>query len=115
MFSRVFSVKNIILYAIQAFWDAPQLCICIRFGGASSKGLSKAQWSHLKTLGFPILAGTLVVRVGQRCIMPSAQVDQWLKSPNPAFDGLTPLQLVERGELDRIWRMVHELKSDQPG
>jgi hypothetical protein len=48
-------------------------------------------------------------------VMPSAQVDQWLKSPNPAFDGSTPLQLVERGELDRIWRMVHELESGQPG
>ena len=48
-------------------------------------------------------------------VMPPAQVDQWLKSPNPAFDGSTPLQLMERGELDRIWRMVHELESGQPG
>ena len=35
--------------------------------------------------------------------------------PNPAFDGSTPLQVVERGELDRIWRMLYDLESGQPG
>ena len=48
-------------------------------------------------------------------VMPSAQVDQWLKSPNSAFAGSTPLQLVERGELDRVWRMLYDLESGQPG
>ena len=35
--------------------------------------------------------------------------------PNPAFDGSTPLQVVERGETDRVWRMVYELESGEPG
>ena len=48
-------------------------------------------------------------------VMPPAQVGHWLKSPNPAFDGSTPLQLVERGEMDRIWRMLFDLESGQPG
>src|ERR1039457_2302695 len=48
-------------------------------------------------------------------VMPPAQVGQWLKSPNAAFDGSTPLQVVERGELDRIWRMLFDLESGQPG
>lgn len=48
-------------------------------------------------------------------VMLPAQVGQWLKSPNPAFDGSTPLQVVERGELDRIWRMLYDLESGQPG
>lgn len=48
-------------------------------------------------------------------VMRPAQVGQWLKAPNPAFDGSTPLQLVERGETDRIWRMLYDLESGQPG
>jgi hypothetical protein len=32
-----------------------------------------------------------------------------------AVDGSTPLQVVERGELDRIWRMLFDLESGQPG
>ena len=48
-------------------------------------------------------------------VMRPAQVGQWLKSPNPAFDGSTPLQVVERGETDRIWRMLYDLESGQPG
>lgn len=49
-----------------------------------------------------------------RVIKP-VEVGRWLKSPNPAFDGSTPLQLVERGEMDRIWRMLFDLESGQPG
>ena len=48
-------------------------------------------------------------------VMPAAQVGRWLKSPNSAFDGSTPLQLVERGEIDRLWRMLFDLESGQPG
>lgn len=47
-------------------------------------------------------------------IEPSA-VGPWLRAPNPAFDGATPLQLFERGEADRLWRMIYELESGQPG
>jgi len=39
----------------------------------------------------------------------------FVHNPNQAFDGSTPLQVVERGELDRIWRMLYDLESDQPG
>jgi hypothetical protein len=48
-------------------------------------------------------------------VMEPAQVGRWLKQPNTAFDGSTPLQVVQRGELDRIWRMVYDLESGQPG
>ena len=47
-------------------------------------------------------------------ISPEA-IGPWLKEPNPAFDGSTPLQVIERGEADRIWRMVYELQSGEPG
>ena len=48
-------------------------------------------------------------------VMEPAQVGRWLKAPNSAFDGSTPLQVVERGETDRIWRMLFDLESGQPG
>ena len=48
-------------------------------------------------------------------VMEPGQVGRWLKQANPAFDGSTPLQVVERGELDRIWRMLYDLESGQPG
>ena len=48
-------------------------------------------------------------------VMEPVQVGRWLKQPNTAFDGSTPLQVVERGEMDRIWRMLYDLESGQPG
>jgi DNA-binding transcriptional regulator YiaG len=50
----------------------------------------------------------------EELISPEA-IGPWLKEPNPAFDGSTPLQVIERGEADRIWRMIYELKSGEPG
>ena len=39
----------------------------------------------------------------------------WLQVPNPAFEGSTPLQVIERGETDRIWKMIYALESGEPG
>jgi len=47
--------------------------------------------------------------------MEPGQVGRWSKSPNAAYDGPTRLQVVERGEVDRIWRMLFDLESGQPG
>jgi hypothetical protein len=41
-------------------------------------------------------------------------IGTWLDTPNPAFDGLKPVEVIERGEIDRIWRMVHEVGSGEP-
>lgn len=49
----------------------------------------------------------------ENLVSPEA-IGPWLKVPNPAFDGSTPLQVIERGESDRIWRMVYELESGEP-
>ena len=42
-------------------------------------------------------------------------IGEWLKQPNPAFDGSTPLQVIERGETDRIWRVIWELQTGNTG
>lgn len=48
-------------------------------------------------------------------LVDAKAVGDWLKQPNPAFDGSTPLQVIERGETDRIWRMIWELQTGNTG
>jgi hypothetical protein len=43
-----------------------------------------------------------------------AEVTGWLETPNEAFEGSTPLQVIERGESDRLWRMIYFLRSGEP-
>lgn len=38
----------------------------------------------------------------------------WLQTPNDAFDGLKPLEVIDRGESDRIWSMIYFLRSGVP-
>jgi DNA-binding transcriptional regulator YiaG len=38
-------------------------------------------------------------------------IGEWLKTPNEAFDGFKPLEVIERGEADRIWQMIYEMRS----
>jgi hypothetical protein len=35
----------------------------------------------------------------------------WLDTPNDAFGGLKPLEVIERGEIDRLWTMIFYLES----
>ncbi len=48
-------------------------------------------------------------------VMKADFIGVWLQSPNDAFDGLKPLEVVERGEVDRLWQMIYLLESGQPG
>jgi hypothetical protein len=43
--------------------------------------------------------------------MKPDHVGLWLDTPNEAFSGLKPLDLIERGEIDRLWRMIFEGES----
>jgi hypothetical protein len=38
-------------------------------------------------------------------------ISSWLDTPNEAFDGLKPLEVIERGEIDRLWNMIFYLES----
>jgi len=38
-------------------------------------------------------------------------IPQWLETPNPAFNGLKPVEVIERGEIDRLWDMIYYLES----
>ena len=48
-------------------------------------------------------------------LMKRKDVGRWLKAPNPALDGSTPVQVIERGQADRIWRLLYFLESGEPG
>ena len=40
---------------------------------------------------------------------------QTLKEPKPAFDGSTPVQVIEREQTDRVWQMLYYAESGEPG
>ena len=66
--------------------------------------------SSLRTI---IEIGRLYTRLHESFPTPE-QLSAWLKTPNPAFGGSQPLQVIERGEIDRIWRMIYFLESGSP-
>jgi len=47
-------------------------------------------------------------------IMDAGDIAAWLVEPNDAFDGSTPLQVVERGEVDRLWQMIFAIRTGHP-
>ena len=46
--------------------------------------------------------------------MSPEAIPGWLNSPNRAFDGLKPIEVIERGEIDRLWDMIFYLESGIP-
>jgi hypothetical protein len=48
-------------------------------------------------------------------IIKGGVIGEWLQRPNKQFDGSTPLQVIERGETDRLWRMIWQLREGNAG
>ena len=60
------------------------------------------------------------VEVKRLCDSLSEVVDpeflgEWFDVPNEAFGGLKPIEVIERGEIDRLWEMFYRLRSGMPG
>jgi transcriptional regulator with XRE-family HTH domain len=47
-------------------------------------------------------------------IMDASDIAAWMEKSNEAFGGSTPLQLVERGEIDRLWQMIFAIRTGHP-
>ncbi len=47
-------------------------------------------------------------------VEPSA-LGEWFRAPNEAFGGSKPIEVIERGEIDRLWEMFYRLRSGMPG
>lgn len=77
---------------------------------AAWEGGADLKESSLRTI---VEIGRLYAKLGQSFASPE-QLAAWLKTPNKAFGGSQPLQVIERGEIDRIWRMIYFLESGSP-
>jgi Protein of unknown function (DUF2384) len=44
-------------------------------------------------------------------VVDAEDIPRWLDTPNPAFERLKPLEVIERGEIDRLWNMIYYLES----
>ena len=86
-----------------------------RLTGFSERAI--ADWEKSKPLSGPSLLKMREIerlRAALSGIMREEFIGTWLDAPNPAFEGLKPVEVIERGEIDRIWRMVYEVGSGQP-
>ena len=66
---------------------------------------SSAQKIREVTRLFDALAGLIKAKA----------IGGWLQQPNKQFDGSTPLQVIERGETDRLWQMIWQLREGHSG
>lgn len=47
-------------------------------------------------------------------VMKPASIGRWIETPNAALGRLKPLEVIERGEIDKLWRMVFHLEAGTP-
>ncbi len=71
---------------------------------------SELKQSSLRTI---VEIARLYSKLSQSFTIPE-ELATWLKTPNKAFGGSSPIQVIERGEIDRLWRMVYFLESGSP-
>jgi transcriptional regulator with XRE-family HTH domain len=45
-------------------------------------------------------------------LMPDRKVGEWLRQPNEAFQGRSPIHIIEHGETDQIWEMIHQIDAN---
>ena len=57
--------------------------------------------------------GRLVAEL--RTIIKPEKLKTWWNQPVENFGGSTPLQVLERGETDRLWRMIWEIREGNSG
>lgn len=47
-------------------------------------------------------------------VIKADSLGTWFDTPNDAFDGLKPREVIDRGESDRLWSMIYFLRSGVP-
>jgi len=74
-----------------------------------------AGWEGGKPLSEPArqkLTETERLRAALGELLPPAELGVWMRAPNPSFEGQTPMQVIERGESDRLWQMIFEIDAN---
>ena len=69
-------------------------------GNAQPQGLSQQRIHELERLTEAL-----------RGLFDAKSLGSWFDAPNPAFGGLKPIEVIERGETDRLWQMIFELRT----
>jgi hypothetical protein len=47
-----------------------------------------------------------------RALFDDQSIGKWFDTPNSTFAGLKPIDVIERGESDRLWQMIFELRAE---
>lgn len=47
-------------------------------------------------------------------VVDSKSLGSWFMTPNKALGNLTPTEVIERGEIDRLWEIAFRLRSGMP-
>lgn len=47
-------------------------------------------------------------------VIQPEELGAWLTRPNPGFGGMKPLELIERGEIHRLWELCFRLRAGLP-
>jgi transcriptional regulator with XRE-family HTH domain len=84
-----------------------------RVTGYSTRSI--AAWESGHAVSDPArqkLTETERLRAALAQIVPEDQMGPWLRTPNPAFEGQTPIQVIERGESDRLWQMIFQIDAN---
>jgi len=69
-------------------------------GQADPQGLSQQRLRELERLAQALSR-----------LFKKESLGEWFDTPNPAFGGLKPIEVIERGESDRLWQMIFELRA----
>jgi CRP-like cAMP-binding protein len=40
-------------------------------------------------------------------VMKVTSVGNWMETSNPAFEGFSPREVIDRGEIDLVWKLIH--------
>ena len=83
-----------------------------RLTGFSERAI--ADWESGKPVSEPGLRRLREIdRLRKRLahVIRQESLSAWLEAPNKAFGNLKPLEVIERGEIDRLWQMVFYLES----
>jgi len=83
-----------------------------RVVGAKVRTLSKLEKGQTPSdrVRRSITEAQRLVRALEQIVGNSAIAD-WMDRPNEAFDGLKPIEVIERGQIDRLWGMIYDLRA----
>lgn len=86
-----------------------------RVVGVKTRTLSKLEKGEKPT--DPVRRRLTEVQRLQRALAELVHEDAigpWMDEPNDEFAGLKPIEVIERGEIDRLWALIYDLRSGSP-